>query len=173
MQLITTTLVIGNALAKATADNRTGNIRIHGNNTGYTTIKPGYNSTSNITLTLPSSGGTLALTSDLPTAPTSVSYTKTVNTAFTAVNKNYWWNVKIGSNLLIQGGCIQAPVSGGDYTLPKAFASADYIISVLGMSGAQTVFLSGQTTTTVKFNFNNYGGYVTQQPLYVIMIGFV
>ena len=59
----TTTLVIGNALAKATADNRTGNIRIHGNNTGYTTIKPGYNSTSNITLTLPSATGTIALTS--------------------------------------------------------------------------------------------------------------
>ncbi|MBP5595352.1 MAG: hypothetical protein J6Y02_08215 [Pseudobutyrivibrio sp.] len=59
----TTTLVIGNALAKATADNRTGNIRIHGNNTGYTTIKPGYNSTSNIAVTLPSSAGTLALAS--------------------------------------------------------------------------------------------------------------
>jgi len=60
----TTTLLVGNSLAKSSAENRTGNIRIYGNNTGYTTIKPGYNSTSNIELTLPSSEGTLALTGE-------------------------------------------------------------------------------------------------------------
>ena len=60
----TTTLVIGNGLAKASADNRTGNIRIHGNNTGYTTIKPGYNSTSNITVTLPAITGRVVVSSD-------------------------------------------------------------------------------------------------------------
>ena len=40
---------------------------MHGNSTGYTTIKPSYNSTGSIDLTLPSSTGTLALTSDIET----------------------------------------------------------------------------------------------------------
>ena len=55
-------LIAGNDTNAGTAGNAKGQILLYGTNTGYTTITPGYNSTSNITLTLPSSGGTLELT---------------------------------------------------------------------------------------------------------------
>jgi hypothetical protein len=57
-------LTAGNSTNAGTAGNAKGQILLYGTNTGYTTITPGYNDTSNITLTLPSAGGTLARTSD-------------------------------------------------------------------------------------------------------------
>lgn len=57
-------LMLGNSTATGSASNSYGRIQLYGTNTGYTMITPGNNSTSNITLTLPSSGGTLARTDD-------------------------------------------------------------------------------------------------------------
>ena len=54
--------MLGYGTATGSANNSQGRIRIYGTNTGYTTIVPGYNSTSNVTITLPASSGTLALT---------------------------------------------------------------------------------------------------------------
>ena len=54
---------VGNNIASGTAGNKQGKIYMYGTSTGYTTIVPGYNSTSSITLTLPSSTGIIALTS--------------------------------------------------------------------------------------------------------------
>lgn len=53
-------IYLGNSIAAGTAGNASGQIRMYGANKGYTTIKAGYNSTSNITLTLPNVGGILA-----------------------------------------------------------------------------------------------------------------
>lgn len=53
-------IYLGNNKASGTAGNSSGQIRLYGTSTGYTTVKAGYNSTSNITLTLPSSTGTLS-----------------------------------------------------------------------------------------------------------------
>ncbi len=58
-------MVLGNHLATGTNNNARGEILLYGNNTGYTDIIPGANSTSNITLTLPSSTGIIALKSDI------------------------------------------------------------------------------------------------------------
>lgn len=58
-------LILGNNLASGTDKNATSTIIMYGTSSGYTTIKPGYNSASNVTVTLPSKTGTLALTSDL------------------------------------------------------------------------------------------------------------
>ena len=57
-------LIAGNETNAGTAGNAKGQVLLYGTNTGYTTITPGNNSTSNITLTLPSAAGTLARTSD-------------------------------------------------------------------------------------------------------------
>lgn len=54
-------LRLGNATANTTAAGHNGQIWMYGTSTGYTCIVPGYNSTSSVTLTLPSSTGTLAL----------------------------------------------------------------------------------------------------------------
>lgn len=58
-------LQLGNSISSGAAKNSYGRIALYGTNTGYTMITPGNNSTSNITITLPSSSGTLARTADL------------------------------------------------------------------------------------------------------------
>lgn len=57
-------LTLGNSIASGTAGNAYGRILMYGTNSGYTVITPGYNSTSNITLTLPTKGGTIARIED-------------------------------------------------------------------------------------------------------------
>ena len=57
-------LVAGNNVVSGTAGNAKGQVLLYGTDTGYTAITPGNNTTSSITLTLPSSGGTLARTVD-------------------------------------------------------------------------------------------------------------
>ena len=54
---------LGNSIASDTAGNKRGQICLYGSSTGYTCIVTGNNTTSNVTITLPSSTGTLALTS--------------------------------------------------------------------------------------------------------------
>lgn len=56
-------LVAGNNIASGTAGNAKGQILLYGTNTGYTAISPGYNSTSSITVTLPSITGSLPVMS--------------------------------------------------------------------------------------------------------------
>ena len=57
-------LIAGNSVNAGTAGNAKGQVLLYGTNTGYTAITPGNNTTSNITITLPSAAGTLARTSD-------------------------------------------------------------------------------------------------------------
>lgn len=52
---------IGNNVATGTAHNAKGKILIYGTNTGYTAIDPGNNSTSNITVELPSASGKIPI----------------------------------------------------------------------------------------------------------------
>ncbi len=73
-------LRLGNATANTTAAGHNGQIYMYGTSTGYTCITPGYNSTSSITLTLPSATGTLALTSSNITG-SSASCTGNANSA--------------------------------------------------------------------------------------------
>lgn len=56
-------LIAGNETNAGTAGNAKGQVLLYGTNTGYTTITPGNNSTSSITVTLPSAGGTLPIMS--------------------------------------------------------------------------------------------------------------
>lgn len=66
-------LIAGNNFNAGTAGNAKGEILLYGTNTGCTTITPGNNSTSNITLTLPNTGGTLARTADTVAAANKLS----------------------------------------------------------------------------------------------------
>lgn len=66
-------LTAGNNINAGTAGNAKGQILLYGSNTGYTTITPGYNDTSNITLTLPNAAGTLARTADTVAAANKLS----------------------------------------------------------------------------------------------------
>ena len=50
---------LGNGIASGTAGNAKGSIVMYGSNTGYTWLQPNNNSTSNITVYLPSAGGHL------------------------------------------------------------------------------------------------------------------
>lgn len=56
-------LIAGNETNAGTAGNAKGQVLLYGTNTGYTTITPSNNSTSSITVTLPSAGGTLPIMS--------------------------------------------------------------------------------------------------------------
>ena len=56
-------LIAGNNVESGTAGNAKGQVLLYGTNTGYTTITPGNNSTSNVTLTLPSATGSIPLMS--------------------------------------------------------------------------------------------------------------
>ena len=58
-----TRLTLGNSTASGTASNAKGQILMYGSSSGYTNITPGYNSTSNITITLPSATGSLPVMS--------------------------------------------------------------------------------------------------------------
>lgn len=71
-------LQLGNSIAEGTASNSYGYVRLYGKNTGYTNIVPGNNTTSNITLNLPSSGGTLARTSDNVASATKLNTARTL-----------------------------------------------------------------------------------------------
>lgn len=73
-----TRLVLGNNIANGAAKNSFGKILLYGTNTGYTAITPGNNTTSNITLTLPSSGGTLARTADNVASATKLNTARTL-----------------------------------------------------------------------------------------------
>lgn len=55
-------LVLGNGTASGTAGNKTGQIRMYGTNTGYTTFKSANTSTSSYTITYPALTGKVALT---------------------------------------------------------------------------------------------------------------
>lgn len=71
-------VMVGNSKATGTAGNGYGRIQMYGTDTGYTMITPGNNSTSNITLTLPSSGGTLARTADNVASATKLATARTL-----------------------------------------------------------------------------------------------
>ena len=56
-------LFLGNSIPSGTSNNSAGFIRIFGTSSGYTDIAPANNSTSNISLTLPSVGGRIPVAS--------------------------------------------------------------------------------------------------------------
>lgn len=90
-----TRLTLGNNLSSGAAKNSYGRISLYGTNTGYTMITPGNNSTSNITLTLPSSTGTLARTAD-KTAGWSTARTLTIGATGKSVDGtgNVSWSLQ-------------------------------------------------------------------------------
>ena len=72
-------LELGNNVASGTAGNKYGVTRLYGTSSGYTEVKPSNNTTSNITLTLPSSTGTLALTSNNVASATKLATARSIN----------------------------------------------------------------------------------------------
>lgn len=97
------TLIIGNNLATASANNSRGRLILYGTSTGYTILAPGYNSTSSITVTLPSSTGTLALANANTTGSSgsctgnSASATYATNIRVTDTDSNTWYPIVLSS----------------------------------------------------------------------------
>ena len=91
-------LQLGNNISTGAAKNAYGRIQMYGTNTGYTMITPGNNSTSNITLTLPSSGGTLARTADNVASATKLNTERTLTIGKTGKSfdgsANVSWTLK-------------------------------------------------------------------------------
>jgi hypothetical protein len=88
-------VMVGNATKTGSAGNAYGRIQMYGTDTGYTMITPGNNTTSNITLTLPSGGGTLARTAD-KTAGWSTARTLTIGATGKSVDgtDNVSWSLQ-------------------------------------------------------------------------------
>lgn len=85
-------IYLGNKTAKGAVGNASGEIRLYGSGTGYTTIIPTYNSTGDITLELPAKGGTIALIGDIEDAAYSKATSSTlglVKIGYTESGKNY------------------------------------------------------------------------------------
>lgn len=77
-------LYLGNNVASGTAGNAKGSMVIYGTNTGYTWLQPSNNTTSNITVNLPSEGGTLARTVDAEVATATHSTVDITSSGFTS-----------------------------------------------------------------------------------------
>lgn len=134
-------LTLGNGTNAGSANNAKGTMLLYGTNTGYTYIVPGNNSTSNITLTLPSAQGTLATTANIDS--------------------------KVASYLPLSGGTMTGKISGGAMTgtWVAAAGGSSFINSTAG-AGEFHPMLSAKTTNggmTLAFYQNGLQvGYLTK-----------
>lgn len=132
-------LQLGNNISTGAAKNAYGRIQMYGTNTGYTMITPGNNSTSNITLTLPSSGGTLARTADNVASATKLNTERTLTIGKTGKSFDGSANVSWTLKEIMQG-------QGLTYDTP-----------------AGTLYVSngtvGHVTRVAGYNSTTYGDY--------------
>lgn len=145
-------LTLGNSTKSGTAGNSKGKIIMYGSSSGYSTIQPGYNSTSNITLTLPSSTGTIALTSQIPSVPD-----------LSDVGQGYCSKAQTGytylpNDVLIQWGKTVAPGgTTGKITFPISFPSTvGSVTAVVHRGDSVSHILNLTTSTSTKNGFSWY-----------------
>lgn len=156
-------LAVGNGTAKGTAGNGTGQIRMYGSSTGYTTIKPGYNSTSNITLTLPSSGGTIALKSDIPNMGDYLTRSMVVAEGGSSYTSTYYPSVTLtpgyGSTILLEVWSDDGLLHGQGKISSTSTGTVNLIESgVNALNGIlYTVTAKGNGSGSVTFSFSCSG----------------
>ena len=143
-------IYLGNATGTGTAANKRGYIRMYGAGTKYTQIQTGNNGTSsNITITLPSSTGTLALTKDF--LPLTGGGSVAGDVHFTGQLYAEGWGLVIGTS----SSRGQAYFVQGNYAIQiyPYNLSADRIIVIPDTSG--TFNVSGSSSRRTKKNIEN------------------
>lgn len=156
----TSQLGLGNSTASGTAGNKQGKIYMYGTSSGYTTIVPGYNSTGNITITLPASTGTLALTSSNITgtaasaAKWTTARTLTIGNTGKSVDGsgNVSWTISEIGALALSGGTMTGTVSSSKTT-------STYLEGNKGATIINSTANAGSYTMLAKMNSTN--GYFT------------
>ena len=162
-----TRLTLGNSTATGTASNSYGRIYMYGTSSGYTALTPGNNTTSNITLTLPSGGGTLARTSDNVATATKLQTARTINgTSFdgtaniTTANWGTARNIYIADNSATNTGPAVSVNGSGNATLKlpatikaSLTGNADTATSASKWSTARTLTI-GNTGKSVNGSAN-------------------
>lgn len=135
-------LKLGNNLASGTAGNKVGKIYMYGSSTGYTYILPTNNTTSNITVNLPSTGGTLAL---------NTAATQSANGLMSAADKKKLDGIATGANKItvdtalsdsstnpVQNKVINAALAGKANSSHGTHVTYGTSASALGTSSAGT-----------------------------------
>lgn len=146
-------LTLGNNIATGTADNSYGRIILYGTSTGYTALAQNNNTTSNITVTLPSAAGTLALTSHTHNYAGSSSAGGAATSA-NKVNSNLVVKLNSGStegtNLFTFNGSTAKTIDITPASIGAAASSHGTHVSYGGNGSATTVSRSDHT--------HNYAG---------------
>lgn len=147
-------LQVGNNIASGAAKNAYGRIQMYGTNTGYTMITPGNNSTSNITLTLPSSGGTLARTADNVASATKLNTERTLTIGKTGKSFDGSANVSwtLAEIMHSQGLTYDTPAR----TLYFANGAADHVGRVTAYGGGYGDYAQIGICDTSGGNLINY-----------------
>lgn len=143
-------ITAGNNVNAGTAGNAKGQILLYGTNTGYTTIQPGYNDTSNITLTLPSGGGTLARTVDTVAAANKLSAVRTISLG----------GIISGSAKFDGSGDITITASANDITTISKSLTVTTAWMDTGIAG--TNLSTGTYIVQMYVNGNGQGGQYTE-----------
>lgn len=172
-------LRLGNATANTTAAGHNGLIWLYGTSTGYTEIKPGYNSTSSITLTLPAKTGTVALTSDIMTSVFSVAKATANDGTLGDTSANWWYTCnKFSNGVIMMYGFVKCTASSQSKTItfPSdcAPASNNYVaVAIPQRSGAAFTWCSigAKSTTSFTIQSNSYNGNNWCTGYFFIVIG--
>lgn len=143
-----TRLVLGNNIANGAAKNSFGKILLYGTDTGYTAITPGNNTTSNITLTLPSSGGTLARTADNVASATKLKTARTLTIGATGKTFDGSANVSWSLQDIMSGQGLNYDTACGTLYFNNAGTSHKGRISVYNNGTEDYVQLALRTSDT-------------------------
>lgn len=151
-------VMVGNNKATGTAGNGYGRIQIYGTDTGYTMITPSNNSTSNITLTLPSAGGTLARTADNVASATKLNTARTLTVGATGKTFDGSANVSWSLQEIMKGQGLNYDTACSTLYFNNAGISHKGRLSVYNNtdSGADYVQLALRTADTSVCYFHLY-----------------
>lgn len=143
-------LGIGNSTASGTAGNKQGSIYLYGTSSGYTYLIPGNNTTSNVTLTLPSSTGTIALTSSNVASATKA----TQDSAGQQINTTYIKGLSVSGKTITytKGDGSTGTITTQDTTYSTGTASALGLTKLYTGTGTNTDGTMTQSAITSALN---------------------
>ena len=156
-------LTLGNNIATGTASNSYGRLLLYGTNTGYTIVTPGNNSTSNITVTLPSSGGTLARTADNVASATKLKTARTLTIGSTGKtfdgSANVSWTLaEIGAAAASHNHDKIVAASGSAWTTAVQNPSAGNILFHYNVSKSATGLFPNTNNANLIISLNRHSG---------------
>lgn len=156
-------LTLGNNIATGTASNAYGRLLLYGTNTGYTIVTPGNNSTSNITVTLPSSGGTLARTADNVASATKLKTARTLTIGskgktFDGSADVSWTLAEIGAAASSHNHDKIVAASGSAWTTAVQNPSAGNILFHYNVSKSATGLFPNTNNANLIISLNRHSG---------------